>query len=173
GSEMCIRDRKKGVKVYNASDGLLIEGAIPTPLETLRLERTLHKEQVIKAVEENFHTRYLKVVRPTEHLQKLVLDFENLAERVKDYGKRFDFRKREEAVQSFTELVKDLIGLKNPLLYNLLYHNTHQWSQIALGQALSMEEGEREEFLRFFWELYRAFLKEATGQVKKLAEEFR
>ncbi|WPM32370.1 DUF115 domain-containing protein [Hydrogenobacter sp. T-2] len=170
GIEQTIK--KKGIKVCNTSDGAKIEGAIPLPIEFFRLENSANKEEVIASIEENFDTRYINMVNVPEVLKRLQTDFETLSEYIRDYPKNYDFSKLNHAVYSFQDLVRKLVSFKNPLLYNLLYHNTHRWSQIALGHALSLEDEERKEFLREFYGLYHNFLKDAVKEIRELLEDF-
>ncbi len=170
GIEQTIK--KKGIKVYNTSDGAKIEGAIPLPIEFFRLENSANKEEAIASIEENFDTRYINMVNTSAVLKKLQTDFETLSEYIRDYPKTYDFPKLHDSVYSFQDLVRKLVSFKNPLLYNLLYHNTHRWSQIALGHALSLEGEERKEFLREFYGLYYNFLKDAVKEIRELLEDF-
>lgn len=170
GIEQTIK--KKGVKVYNTSDGAKIEGAIPLPIEFFKLERSTDKLTAIKNIEENFDTRYLNMVKPSEALRRLYTDFEFLSEYIKEYAKRFDFSKYYDVVYSFVELTRRLMVIKNSLLYNLIYHNTHRWSQIALGHALSLNGYGLKEFVEEFYMLYYQFLKDASREMKKLMEDF-
>jgi hypothetical protein len=49
----------------------------------------------------------------------------------------------------------------------------HQWSQTALGYALSLEEEEkRREFMHFFWDMFYRFLKTANREIQRLLEDF-
>ncbi len=164
--------KKKGVKVYNTSDGVKIEGAVPLPIEFFKLEGSFDKEKAIRDIEENFDTRYLKMIKPGEVLRKLSMDFETLAEKVKSYPKRFS-PSLYDTIHSFLILPSEVVSFKNPLLYNLLYHNMHQWSQTALGYALSLEEEEkRREFMHFFWDMFYRFLKAANREIQRLLEDF-
>ncbi len=170
GIEQTIK--KKGIKAYNTSDGAKIEGAVPLPIEFFRLEKATDKATAIRNIEENFDTRYIKLVKPAEALRRLQTEFETLSEFIKEYPKRFDFSKYYDAVQSFVELERKLLVIKNPMLYNLTYHNTHGWSQIALGHALSLGGQEMKEFLEEFYMLYYQFLRDATAEIKRLLEDF-
>ncbi len=170
GIEQTIK--KKGIKVYNTSDGAKIEGAIPLPIEFFRLENSANKEEAIASIEENFDTRYVNMVNVPEILKRLQTNFETLSEYIRDYPKTYDFSRLHDSVYSFQDLVRKLVSFKNPLLYNLLYHNTHRWSQIALGHALSLEGEERKEFLREFYGLYHNFLKYAVREIRELLEDF-
>ncbi len=169
--EMTIK--KKGVKVYNTSDGVKIEGAVPLPIEFFRLESSTNKLEAIKAIESCFDTRYVKMVNPKQVLDKLSSDFYALSHKIKEYPSRFDLSSYTGIAHSLSTLVGDLVSFKNPLLYNLLYHNTHDWSLVAMGHVLSLESPEsRREFMLFFYDLYYRFLKEANKEVKRLTERF-
>ncbi len=170
GIEQTIK--KKGIKVYNTSDGAKIEGAVPLPIEFFRLEKSTDKATAIKNIEENFDTRYTRLIKPVEVLKKLQTDFELLSEFIREYPSRFDFSSYYNTVWSFVELERKLISIKNPILYNLIYHNTHGWSQIALGHALGLSGQEMKEFMEEFYRLYYQFLKEASREIKRLVEEF-
>ncbi|MEJ5338867.1 MAG: 6-hydroxymethylpterin diphosphokinase MptE-like protein [Aquificaceae bacterium] len=170
GIEQTIK--KKGIKVYNTSDGAKIEGAIPLPIDFFRLEKSADKNTAIKNIEDNFDTRYVNMVKPSEVLRKLHTDFETLSEFVREFPGRFDFSSYHDTVYSFSELVRKLMLMKNPLLYNLTYHNTHRWSQIALGHALSLKGHGMKEFVKGFYGLYYKFLRDAGKEIRKLLEDF-
>ncbi len=164
--------KKKGIRVYNTSDGARIEGAIPLPIEFFNLNGYMKKEEAISAIEENFDTRYINMIKLNPILNKLYTDFETFAEFIKDHPKRFDLKSYHGVVHSFQDLLNKMASFKNVLLYNLLYHNTFQWTQTVVGHALSLQGKEMEDFVSQFYLLYYQFIKEAGKEIKKLLEEF-
>ncbi|MCS6943351.1 MAG: DUF115 domain-containing protein [Geminocystis sp.] len=164
--------KKKGVRVYNTSDGVMIEGAKPLPIEFFRVEGDFDKQSAIETIEGNFDTTYIDLVNPAEVLEKLYSDFETLAQEVGEYAKKFDGTKLYDVIHGIRVLGGDISSKKNTLLYNLLFHNVYSWSRLALGYALSLEDKERGEFMGFFWDMCHRFIEEAKGEIKKVVEEF-
>lgn len=145
---------------------------MPLPIEFFRVEGNFDKQFAIKIIEGNFDTTYIDLVNPAEVLERLYSDFETLTEEAGKYAKKFDGTKLYDVVHGFRVLGGDIASKENRLLYNLLFHNVYQWSRLALGYVLSLEEGERKEFMEFFWDIYLRFLKEAKGEIKKVVEDF-
>lgn len=161
--------RKKGVRIYNLSDGIRIEGAIPLRHQELKLERVLDKQLIKNTISKNFRTDYVQYVN-IQHLKShMDKSFNSLILKVDSLLKR-NYVNIKDVASAISEIARYLKEC-GETVFSLLYHNTYLWTTALLGRAIGLESVERDRIVKTFLEIYSNFLKEAHGAVRQVMEK--
>ncbi|MDW8295180.1 MAG: DUF115 domain-containing protein [Aquificaceae bacterium] len=160
----------KALKVYNLSDGIKIQDAQPLEPEELRIGNTPPKQVVLDVVRKNFKKDYAEGLRVEAKLEGILHNFNLYSESIATLKAR-QYHKPESVVV-LAKHIQAFLGGLDPVTFNLLFHNTYQWSINLLGYGLALEESERAEFAKFFLDTYTSFLKEAQQSLLALRDKF-
>ncbi len=157
-----------GIKVYNLSDGIKIEGAIPLEPEELFIDTKTSKEEVLRLIKQNFRRDYVGNVDLKGFFEDLYNIFDRLEAVILSTPKPTNLR---EALH-FMAVLESYIQAIGNVAYVLVFHNTYQWSVYVIGHILELYEEEKvKDFMEAFLKLYAEFIGEVKLSIKKLMEK--
>lgn len=158
---------RSGIRVYNLSDGVRIQDAIPLDPEDFTLEGDVRKDVTLKIIRENFRKEYSGILDVKKFLEELLLTFRNLERAVRLMPIP---ENRGEALFVMAKL-EELLRALGVTGYTLLFHNTYQMSLSVVGHLLTLRDEETAEFMSFFLKLYADFVKEAGQAIGEVFQK--
>ncbi|MEJ7553517.1 MAG: 6-hydroxymethylpterin diphosphokinase MptE-like protein [Aquificaceae bacterium] len=153
------------IRVYNLSDGIRIEGAIPLDPEDMLIEKNIDKKQVLELIKRNFRKDYK--VDPRNILENLYKIFDNFESALYLIQKSAN---RREALYTMA-LLENYLQALGDIAYVLVFHNTYQWSLAVIGHILNTGEEEIKDFMEAFLRIYTDFIKEVKGSIRSLIDK--
>lgn len=159
-------------KVFNASDGIMIEGATPLKIDYFDLSDKvrINKHFLMNTIDKNFKIDYTDKLIPSTILSNLYNEFDILIEHCKSLATD-DFSSIDRVATTFMRLNALLRGYSD-MLFALLYHNTYLWTTAALGYAIELNENDRQIFMKEFWKIYIEFLQDAKKAIESIQKKF-
>jgi len=158
-----------GIRVYNLSDGIKIQNALPLDPEDFSLTNSFNKNDLMKRIKDNFRRDYMDMIDVNAFLRDLYSTFENFERAIRLIQKA---KTKEDAMFIMVKLEQLLEGLGKPG-FTLLFHNTYQLSLSAIGHLLALKEEKVPNFMEFFLKLYANFIGEAAQAIKTLLHKHR
>ncbi len=166
------------INVFNASDGIKIEGAEPVRHENISLEDAgVGKSEVIKTIKNTaFSTDVYKDINVESEIKGLKEDFGRYYEKFKDIDKT-DKADIEYILSLFSDMFMYIIniGLSKGktkgeyILLNLLSPSIKAFSVFILSNAYSIrDESVRSKYIRESLKVLKDFLKEAKDLIDEL-----
>lgn len=157
--------RKYPVKVYNASDGIKIEGAIDISLEDIDFEniQPIDKAYIKSIISQNFRADYINYIDTKLLFRDLIKNLDEYIKLVKDYADK-DYSSITNLLSNFTIFNFYFKRIDN-LLFHLIFHDTHMWTTLIVGEAMVLSEKKRVELLKAFWKIYKEYLYEVKREL--------
>lgn len=163
--------RRKKIRVYNTSDGIKIEGAIPLRHQDVRIEKVQNKPILKSIIKKNFRNDYINHINLDSVQEMLNRQFTSLILNISSLAKRdyFDMKDVGKSILDFSEYIK----AHGETIFYLTFHNSYLWTTAAMGRAMGLAGAERDSFMKKFWQVYTEFLKEAHSEVMHAIQRVR
>lgn len=159
-------------KVFNISDGIIIEGATPLRIEQFDLsdKPKIDRQALINTIEKNFSTDYADKLNLYSILDNLHKDLDTFIEDCKKLATR-DYYSIDQVVVAFMDL-NALFRKSTHTLFTLLYPNTYLWTTASLGYAIGLDSNERQDFMREFFKIYIDYLQDGKKAIESIQKNF-